>query len=166
MGQRLKPLFVVAFLGGALILGYWFLTNGSESTVRLKTPKTVNNLEEFSVPLYLSTDSPINAAELYFNFDPARLEVLRIDQSGSFFELWITGQPKFDNDNGVIEFAGGLPKPGFQGKNGLVATVIMQAKQEGLAIIEIDWDRSRVLANDGLGSKVESRFRTARIQVR
>lgn len=166
MGQRLKPLFALAFLGGALILGYWFLRNGSDSTVRLKTPKTVNNLEEFSVPLYLSTDVPINAAELHFNFDPAKLEVIRIDRSGSFFKLWITGQPKFDNDNGIIEFAGGLPKPGFQGKNGLVATVIMRSKKEGLATIEIDWNRSRVLANDGLGSKVGSHFRAARIQVR
>jgi hypothetical protein len=128
------------------------------ASIRLEFPKQTTAGKLIEVPLRISTTIPMNAAEFYFSFPPDILEVEAIDRGGSFFELWITDQPNFDNAAGVLSFAGGLPKPGFSGKDGLVATVRFRAKQSGSGQITLNQETSRVLANDGLGTKIDASF--------
>ncbi len=158
------------FAGVALVLilagfGYYFYRNQPPAKITLDIPSGITAGEEISVPLELSTRETMNAAEFYFNFPPDLLEVVRIDTAGSFYQLWVTGSPKFDNATGEISFEGGLPTPGFTG-SGLVGNVIFRANQAGSGQITLDETKSRVLANDGKGTKIEASFNPVRVEIR
>jgi len=164
MGKRLVIGLLVLLAVGLGI--YWYRAVPKQSVIELPVPREVTVGSEFRVPLQVDVPTAINAGEFYFTFPPDLLEVSHIDQGGSFYQLWITGYPKFDNANGRIELAGGLPKPGFQGENGLVATIVFKAKQPGRATIQLDEGKSRLLANDGQGTEVVSRFRPAILSIK
>ncbi|MEX1051802.1 MAG: cohesin domain-containing protein [Patescibacteria group bacterium] len=162
-----RPVFVgvaLVLIVGALI--YSFYRNQSPARITLDVPDGITAGQEISVPLRLSTRETMNAAEFYFNFSNDLLEVVRIDTAGSFYQLWVTGSPKFNNTTGELSFEGGLPTPGFSGNDGLVATVIFTAKTSGSGQITLDETKSRVLANDGTGTKIEATFRPITVRVR
>lgn len=157
--DRRRLLAIFAAL--ALLLGliwYWQNRETVPASIELKFPKQASVGQTLDVPLRISTDVPMNAAEFYFTFPQDLLEVTAIDQGGSFFALWIKDQPAFDNETGKLSLAGGLPKPGFVGKDGLVATVRFKTLRAGSGSITLDTATSRILANDGLGSKIEAAF--------
>lgn len=149
-------LFCLLLLG---LIGYYIQQPPAPpASVQLAFPKSSEANSLIEVPLQISTTVAMNAAEFYFSFPADLVEVEAIDRGGSFFELWITDQPAFDNSTGQLSFAGGLPKPGFTGKNGLVATVRFRAKKPGSGKIDLDQSKSRILANDGLGTKIDASF--------
>lgn len=160
-----RVVILIALIAAVLVL-YWLLRLPGSAKIDLQAPKTISAGQNFEVPLRLSVPTAINAAEFYFSFPNDKLEVIEIKKEGSFFALWITGFPKFTNESGSLELAGGLPKPGFSGKNGLVATVVFKAKASGEAIISLDSKKSRLLANDGLGSQVVSTFQPVTINIK
>jgi len=146
---------------------YWYQRTAPPASISFELPAPFSVGQEIAVPLTISTTVAMNAAEFYFTFPPDILEVRSIDQAGSFYELWITNYPRFDNEAGTLELAGGLPKPGFVGRGGLVATVYFRAKIVGEGEITLDGEKSRILANDGLGTEIERRvFTPIRFQVR
>lgn len=149
-------LFCIILIG--LIAYYMKQPPPPPASVELAFPKSAETNDLIEVPLQISTTVTMNAAEFYFSFPTDLLEVEAIDRGGSFFELWITNQPAFDNLTGQLSFAGGLPKPGFTGKDGLVATVRFRAKKSGSGQIVINQNKSRILANDGLGTKIDASF--------
>lgn len=151
---------LLGVIGLLVLIGVFYFMKQPQTpaSIHLEVPKSITTGQTFDVPLRVSTNVAINAAEFYFAFPPELLEVTTIDQGGSFYSLWIKDQPAFNNESGQLSFAGGLPKPGFTGKNGLVATVRFRAKASGNGQVTLDQAKSRVLANDGKGTKIEASF--------
>src|SRR3989344_843354 len=84
--------------------------------------------QSFSVVLRVNTGgTAVNAAEGSVIFDQAKLSVTSVSKSGSVFTIWAE-EPKFSNAEGTIEFAGGVPNPGYSGSNGLVLTINFRTK--------------------------------------
>jgi hypothetical protein len=162
-----KRLLIVAGLIFAFAgIAYYFIFNYTRpAQIKLEFPQVTQVNQEISVPLKLSTARAMNAAEFYFSFPNELLEVKKIDKTGSFFTLWITGYPKFDNSAGTISFAGGLPTPGFTAEDGLIATVVFTAKKAGLATVILDQEHSQVLANDSFGTVIESVFEPVKLTI-
>lgn len=156
-------ILIAVFLG---LAGYWLISSRMPASINLQAPASVQVNQTLEVPLQINSEQPMNAAEFYFQFPVDLLQIKEIKTDGSLFELWITGYPKYSNQDGTIGLAGGLPTPGWQGKQGLIATVIFEAKRSGQAIINLDKERSRILANDSLGTKIEASYRPTRITVK
>src|SRR3989344_3274615 len=69
--------------------------------------------QSFLLVLRVNTGgTAINAAEGSIVFDPAKLSVSSVSKSGSIFTIWAE-EPKFSNAEGTVEFAGGVPNPGY-----------------------------------------------------
>ncbi len=159
MGSTAPRLWILAILLLALAgVIYYQTTQRPPAAINLELPGKLSVGKTVDVPLRVSTKVAMNAAEFYFAFPPELLEVEAIDQGGSFYTLWIKDQPTFDNTTGLLSLAGGLPKPGFTGRNGLVATVRVRALKAGSGQVTLDTAKSRILANDGLGTKIEASF--------
>ena len=93
------------------------------------------------------------------------MEIKDVKRDRSVFSLWVIDPPKFDNKKGTLEIAGGLPTPGFQGQNLLIGTIVFGVKAAGEAVVNLDLDRSRILANDGLGTAIEYRWQPIEIKL-
>lgn len=94
----------------------------------------------------------INTVEADLVFSPDLLEVVGLEKENSILNLWI-GDPAYLNDEGLISFVGGLPAPGYQGKDGLIGKITFKVKGEGKAEISFQENSSKVLVNDGFGTK-------------
>lgn len=144
---------------------FWRYNKVEEAAVGLDIPKMVQADSEIEIPVKINTGGDtINAAEVYLKFDPAELGVVSVSKEGSFFQLWITDEPKFDNDRGEISFAGGLPGPGFSGV-GQIGRIKIKVKKQGDIKIEFD-KKSRALLNDGLGTEIKLKLESVKIKVR
>ena len=156
-----RRIFLGIIVLAVVAAGYLYYTlvyQKQPAKVTFDFPKTTQVSSEFSVPLKVSVPIATNAAEFYFSFPNDLIEVKSIDTTDSIFQLWITDQPSFDNKKGLISFAGGLPTPGFTGNDGLIATVKFKVKKAGSGQITLDQEKSRILANDGEGTEIDSRF--------
>lgn len=152
---------------GVLIFGAYLLTRPKlPAKITLVPPDSIQAAQTIEIPLRVSSSTTINAGEFYFSFPTDLLQVKEIKKDDSFFELWVTDSPSFNNATGELSLAGGLPTPGFTGQDGLVATVVFETKQSGIATIRLDREKSRLLANDGLGTKVEAGFTDVRLEVK
>lgn len=149
MMKKLWPVIglvvVIGFVAAALL---W---PDHRAKISFKLPAQLSQGQIIEVPLKISADQTINAAEFYFDFPANLLSVKEIKKDGSFYQLWVKDSPGFDNPKGTIYLAGGLPSPGFTGQNGLVATVVFTVKSAGSGHITLE-SKSRVLLNDGLGT--------------
>jgi len=107
----------------------------------------------FTVSILLDTGSRfVNALEASLSFPPDKLQVVSPTLGSSIINIW-TNQPQFDNGRGFLNFQGGVPDPGIQTSNGVVATVTFRVKSVGQALVRF-LDKSKVLLNDGLGTDV------------
>lgn len=161
------PLIIIVAVG--VIAGaYYYQTirSAPPAAITLIPPGTTTSGQTIEVPLRVSAKTAINAGEFYFSFPEDLLQVKEIKKDNSFFALWIKDSPSFSNVDGTISVAGGLPSPGFTGEDALVATVVFETKQAGQATITLDGSRSRLLANDGLGTKVPASFRPITLTVK
>lgn len=158
----------VIIAAGAIGGTYYYqkLRSAPPAAITLTPPTNAATGETIAIPLRVSAKTPINAGEFYFSFPTNILQVKEIKKDDSFFALWIKDSPSFSNEAGTISLAGGLPSPGFIGQDGLVATVIFETKQAGQAKIILDESRSRLLANDGLGTKVPASFNPITLTVK
>lgn len=153
-----KLLLIIVALLAVVVVAYWLATAERPAKINFDFPRSLTVGEEIRVPLKISVSEPVNAAEFYFQFPPELLEIKTVDKTGSFYQLWIVDYPRFSNEEGTIELAGGLPKPGFVGQDGLIATVVFRVKSAGSGTITLDQEKSRILANDGLGTAIDSTF--------
>ncbi len=123
--------------------------NSAHISAEIKQPVKIG--EKIQVPIFIATgNNTINAAEIYLNFDPNKLQIIEVSKNNSFFQLWIKDEPKFSNEKGEISFAGGLPQPGFKGK-GQVGEITLVIQQSGRNEISFD-SKTRILLNDGKGT--------------
>lgn len=106
--------------------------------------KTVKVGDSFSVAVYVSTDTAMNAAQATVTFPTNLLQATSVSQTG-IFTLWAEA-PKYSNTSGTVTFAGGLPNPGYNGKSGKILTVTFKARAEGRPKVSIT--KGSVLAND------------------
>ncbi|HUD20542.1 MAG TPA: cohesin domain-containing protein [Candidatus Saccharimonadales bacterium] len=152
--MRKSLLLVVACLVAVGIIFYWLEKTRPPGEISFAFPQKLSNEQTLTVPLTISVTTPMNAAEFYFSFPTDLLSVKEIQTTGSIYQLWIKDSPSFNNDTGQIYIAGGLPKPGFVGRNGLIAKVVFTTKKSGTGKITLDETKTRILANDGQGSKI------------
>ncbi|MFZ5559583.1 MAG: cohesin domain-containing protein [Patescibacteria group bacterium] len=96
----------------------------------------------------------INTIEANLTFSEEVLEIKDFSKGDSILSLWVD-EPKFSE--GILSFTGGIPG-GYQGKDGLLVKIIFQAKNTGFAEIKF-LDSSKVLLNDGKGTKAKSEIR-------
>lgn len=108
----------------------------------------VNN--KFSVSVKLDTDKEINAVQATILFPTDKLEVISLLQEKSILSFWVA-EPSYSNTEGMIQFIGGLPNPGFKGE-GEIFTVVFRPKKEGR--VQIKFKEGLVLANDGRGTNI------------
>lgn len=101
----------------------------------LSGPASITAGSEFSVNLRAETAEAANLFASSLNFNPALLEVVSINTSGSFITQWVNDN-SFDNGTGVISLIGGVPTPGYSnGSAANMATVSFRAKTAGDAAI-------------------------------
>lgn len=112
--------------------------------------------ENFSIKIRVNSDgTTINAAKASISFPVDLIEIQSLSKSNSIFQLW-PEEPAFSNSNGIINFAGGVPSPGFNGI-GTIATINFKVKKEGEANVNIS--EGQVLAADGRGTDILSYFK-------
>src|SRR4051812_18980672 len=132
VGKLFKPTLLVGVVGLAFgIASYWLVHNRPPVTTTISFPKEMATGQTLAVPIYLTSRQPVNAGELYLSFPSDLVQVKEIKTTGSIFQLWVKDSPSFSNQTGQISLAGGLPTPGFQGNNGLVATIVFEGVHTG-----------------------------------
>lgn len=140
------------------MLIFAFTRDKTPGKIFFDAPHSATINQQFEVKLYIGSNVAVNAAELYFTFPKELVRVESIKKDNSIFVLWIKNQPTFNNSTGEISFAGGLPNPGFKANKGLVATVKFVGINRGEGVVSLDDKKSRMLANNGLGTEVEAVF--------
>lgn len=125
------------------------------STMELDPPvAALNRQSEYRIGVRLfSGGEAINATEVQLAFDPAMLQVADIDFSRSWCNESLIIQREIDNEAGTVTIVCGVPNPGFSERSGIVADLFVQPLTVGRASLEFT-ERTRVLANDGLGTEV------------
>lgn len=109
--------------------------------------------DTFTAEVRVDTEGDIiNTIEADLVFPSDLLEIVGLEKENSILNLWI-GDPVYLNEEGLISFVGGLPAPGYQGKDGLIGTITFKAKSEGKAEVSFQENSSKVFVNDGFGTE-------------
>jgi hypothetical protein len=153
-----------------LLLASWFGYHSwhnrkTTALISLETPKSAEQNQTIEIPLTIFVPSSANAAEFYFSFPKDLIEITDIKKDGSIFQLWVKDSPSFDNNAGTIYLAGGSPTPGFSGGNLHIGTIVVKAKAPGRVQIQLNTAKSRILANDGLGTLIPSTYQTVTMSI-
>jgi hypothetical protein len=116
-------------------------------------PKEVKKGEFIVVSIYLDTQfEEINAVEVYVNFSDNLIFRDYLDGK-SIITNWIEKPHILDVRRPKIEFSG-IVAGGISGSNLNLVELVFEAKENGIAKIEID-KNSKVLLNDGLGTRTK-----------
>mgnify|MGYP001615344117 FL=1 len=104
----------------------------------------------FDVALYLNTGGEyVNALEVFLEFSPDKLQLVSPTAGSSIVEIW-TSQPRYDNQRGIIELRGGIPK-GINVSQGLITNLTFRVKSTGVASLRFT-DETKIYLNDGRGT--------------
>lgn len=108
--------------------------------------------DEIVIAVKLKSEKDINAVEAKVKIVEGEdiIEVTDISKSDSLISFWIS-EPTLSKEEGIIEFAGAVPNPGFRGE-GKILSIKIKAKKPGE--INIDLPFAAVLANDGKGTDI------------
>lgn len=168
-----KPLAIsgIALLVFAVLLGVSVFSKSRSENPREESESVLFILPEqgtfildevFPISLNVGANAEINtlSGKLYFPSD--KLEAIAVSGEESIFEFWII-EPFYSNDEGLIQFAGGLANPGFKGEQGKILTITFKAIKQGKANIRIE--EALVLANDGRGSNLLEELKGASFTV-
>jgi hypothetical protein len=125
------------------------------ATLRIDPSSAIwDRSSEQQVAVKVSTGGEaINAAQIDVVFDPATVNVVDIDTTGSVCAPTMILQKNIDNAHGEAQIMCALPSPGFSGPNGTVATLVLQPIQSGNATLHFATS-TQILADDGLGTDV------------
>lgn len=143
--SKIKNYFVVAV---AIFTLLPLLTFAAEIRVDGKNQE-VKTGEQFTATIFLNTEESINALEGQIAFPADLLEFVEIQSGNSIVSFWID-KPKVEVDK--IFFSGIIPG-GFTGENGLILSLLFQAKKPSDGSIAIRG--IKVLKNDGAGTPAE-----------
>lgn len=152
----MKKFFLIILLASFIFGGILPLVARAASATLYLSPSSGTHVigNRFSVTVRVNTGgAAINAAQGAISFDNDVLQVTGISTGGSIFDLWTT-QPTFNNGGGTINFAGGVPHPGYNGSAGTICTITFQTKKTGSGGVR--FTSGFVLANDGKGTNILS----------
>ncbi len=135
-----------------MIFQFWLIGGQAKFKNMIIYPKIENkNIgvgQMVKIPIILDTEGKeINALEIKIDFSK-NLIFRNYFEGKSIIGLWIQ-KPRLENDQ--IVFSGIIPG-GFNGRNFEIIELIFEAKESGIAQININ-DKSTILLNDGLGTK-------------
>ena len=117
--------------------------------------------DQIELKLHLDTESQeINAGELYLQL-PKGLTVNKVNSAGSIFTLWVNEPSGTDSQ---ASFIGGVPFPGFQGKNGYIGSIIVKAEKQTVDNIILD-SKSQILLNDGEGTAAQLSIKNPELKI-
>ncbi len=116
--------------------------------------------EQFEITLFVNTpEESVNAFEGKLTFPSDLVKIKEVRDGNSIVNFWID-KPKVEN--GIITFSGITPG-GFQGNNGLLFSVVFEAKSEGAANFKTN--DVKVLRNDGTGSQAVLTVASSEIKI-
>ncbi len=95
----------------------------------------------------------VNAAQAVLHYDPNIVNVESIITANSFCSPDLFIDKYIDPLHGEVRIACGLPTPGFSGRQGILAEILVRPLREGAFVLRFG-DETQVLANDGLGTDV------------
>ncbi len=142
---------IMGFLASMSFFLVSLSTDSYMATMDLTPTATVVTLgETFTTSVVVKANTPVNAFMGIVTFDPAQLQVARIDYNISIADLWAE-EPWYKNGDGTIHFAGGTTQPGGFTGEGTVLTITFMSVGAGEAPVRIT--EAEVLRHDGLGSE-------------
>lgn len=119
--------------------------------------------EDFKLEVKIkAADVPVNVVQADMQFDKSLFSVSKIETDKSFATIFT--QKDYSNNEGWIRVVGGLPAPGYLGKEGLFARIVFTPKKSGIAQVQF-MKTSKVLASDGRGSLVPHDFQNAEVLI-
>lgn len=104
--------------------------------------------DKFNIFVYAASSQAVNTFDVYVS--TSNLAVTGVSSGGSICVLF-PNPPSFTSSS--ARFKCGLPTPGFNGNNGYIGAITVQAGSPGTGRVTID-SPSSVLANDGAGTSV------------
>jgi len=136
------------------VLFFCIAHNASAVELRFDGGNTEKRLgKSFNIDLFVdSQQEDINALEAEISFSSDTLEIQEVRIGSSIINLWVQ-EPIVENN--IIKFSGIVPG-GYGGDGDFVMSLIFKTKKNGPAHINID--RALSLANDGLGTKLNTSF--------
>lgn len=143
--RKITP-YIIIFLIINFILS--FPAKGAEVGFNENSQEILVN-QEFKVSIVINTnEEDINAIEGEITLPKDILSLNTINDANSIISLWVV-EPQLIND--TIKFSGIVPG-GYKGNKGLLFDLIFKAKKEGEGFI--NFQKVRILRNDGLGTEV------------
>lgn len=145
---------IALYVGAGIAAILLLLACGSKTfaaTLKAEPEKpSINVGDTFTVKITLNTQGEsVNAVDVHMSFPPDKLQVTSPSSGNSIIGIYTT-PPKYNNQTGTLEIAGGVPS-GINVNSGLIATITFRAKAPGSALIKF-LDDSKVLLNDGKGT--------------
>jgi hypothetical protein len=122
------------------------------------SPRTATILEgsTIEISVFINTENTsINTVQLDLTFDPTKMIIISPSNANSSIGIFID-PPTFSNTKGTLNLSGVITN-GIKTKSGLLTTITFKAISTGRAVVSIS-QSSKVLANDGLGTEVETQF--------
>jgi len=133
---------------------------------------TYNANDNFTVSIYLNTNGQnVVVVAAYLNYDKTHFQALSIDTNGSIFSF--EAEKIIDSANGKIKITRGIPTPGVNTSNGLVAKVNFKAlsnvtpASDNLTsdfVVDSTTD-SNIILDDGRGTDILSGVYNAKYTV-
>ncbi len=160
--------FFFALSSNAALVG-----NATKATLNV-SPQTgnYNANDTFTVSIYLSTNGQnVVVTAAYLNYDKTHFQVTSIDTSGSVFSF--EAEKIIDSANGKIKITRGIPTPGVNLSNGLVAKINFKALSNvtpatdnlTFNFVAGSTDDSNVILDDGRGTDILSGVLNARYTI-
>ncbi|QQG49679.1 MAG: hypothetical protein HZB70_02675 [Candidatus Berkelbacteria bacterium] len=112
------------------------------------------NFEKRVAVRLASGGEPVNAVQIGLSFNPAVVQVRELVTTNSFCRQDLITQRIVDNTLGTVDFSCGLPTPGFGYGVGTIVELVLKPVADGETVIGFNKSKTRVLANDGLGTNV------------
>ncbi len=124
---------------------------GPPGTYEIEVPERISSTDPFVIKLNVDTKGQsINAVGLHLKFATNRLQILNMDTTKSFCELY--PENRYDNQTGEIKISCGLPSPGFNGQ-GTLAVITFEPLSVGTTELQVLED-SAILLNDGKATNI------------
>ena len=143
-----KHIFVLSCL-----FFFSFPLAASAATISFQaTPANIGAGDIARIDVLFESSISANAFSGILLYPPAILEPVAVNDGSSIINLWIT-RPVISTAGEPIAFAGITPG-GFSGNEGVLFSILFQAKAAGTA--EISHKDIAVLRNDGLGGKEQT----------
>ncbi|KKU94171.1 MAG: hypothetical protein UY26_C0003G0322 [Candidatus Jorgensenbacteria bacterium GW2011_GWA1_48_13] len=154
---------LIGLIGLIVLMGLVGFTAFAQNPPRLDLRVKATSVapgSDVEITILVSTEKPLNAADLAISFPPAKLEFLYAATGDSIIQYWKTN-PKATGE-GIVEFGGGTVSP-FAGEDGELAKLYFRAEKEGDALLS--FERSNLYYADGRGTLAETEANSLNINI-